>query len=179
MYCKFTRYKRAKLTGLQKKYFAKLYRTGKLKKRSYSQAWKYRDDIKKMHKLHAQYTFLSKYGIKDIEELNDRWQVLDDKRKSINREISRVRRGEKASEKLFNELSESENCYIRGDDFFKEEHEQYVLLSDEIKNQGYTVDEIRSLKEHYKNKYAELRSMLKDVKKQLKIADEIIREEKV
>lgn len=35
----------------------------------------------------------------------------------------------------------------------------------------------RSLKEHYKNKYAELRSMLKDVKKQLKIADEIIREE--
>ena len=183
VYCKFTRYKRAKLTGLQKKYFAKLYRTGKLKKRSYSQAWKYRDDIKKMHKLHAQYTFLSKYGIKDIEELNDRWQVLDDKRKSINREISRVRRGEKASEKLFkalekiDELSESENCYIRGDDFFKEEHEQYVLLSDEIKNQGYTVDEIRSLKEHYKNKYAELRSMLKDVKKQLKIADEIIREE--
>ena len=183
VYCKFTRYKRAKLTGLQKKYFAKLYRTGKLKKRSYSQAWKYRDDIKKMHKLHAQYTFLSKYGIKDIEELNDRWQVLDDKRKSINREISRVRRGEKASEKLFkalekiDELRESENCYIRGDDFFKEEHEQYVLLSDEIKNQGYTVDEIRSLKEHYKNKYAELRSMLKDVKKQLKIADEIIREE--
>ena len=51
------------------------------------------------------------------------------------------------------------------------------MLSDEIKNQGYTVDEIRSLKEHYKNKYAELRSMLKDVKKQLKIADEIIREE--
>ena len=48
-----------------------------------------------------------------------------------------------------------------------------------LKNQGYTVDEIRSLKEHYKNKYAELRSMLKDVKKQLKIADEIIREEKV
>ena len=33
------------------------------------------------------------------------------------------------------------------------------------------------LKEHYKNKYAELRSILKDVKKQLKIADEIIREE--
>ena len=181
--CKFTRYKRAKLTGLQKKYFAKLYRTGKLKKRSYSQAWKYRDDIKKMHKLHAQYTFLSKYGIKDIGELNDRWQVFDDKRKSINREISRVRRGEKASEKLFkalekiDELSESENCYIRGDDFFKEEHEQYILLSDEIKNQGYTVEEIRSLKEHYKNKYAELRSILKDVKKQLKISDEIIREE--
>ncbi len=78
-----------------------------------------------MHKLHAQYTFLSKYGIKDIEELNDRWQVLDDKRKSINREISRVRRGEKASEKLFtalekiDELSESENCYIRGDDFLR------------------------------------------------------------
>ena len=38
--CRFKRYRRAKLTGIQKKYFAKLYRTGKLKKRAYSQAWK-------------------------------------------------------------------------------------------------------------------------------------------
>ena len=59
IYCRFKRYRRAKLTGIQKKYFAKLYRTGKLKKRAYSQAWKYRGEIRKMHKLHEQFSLLS------------------------------------------------------------------------------------------------------------------------
>lgn len=43
VYCRVRRYKRAKMSGLQKKYYARLYRIGKLKKRAYSVAWKYRD----------------------------------------------------------------------------------------------------------------------------------------
>jgi len=43
--CKVKWYRRAKLSGLQKKYFAKLYRTRQFKKKPYSQAWKYRKDI--------------------------------------------------------------------------------------------------------------------------------------
>ena len=39
------------MSGLQKRYYAKLYRIGKLKKKPYSQVWKYKDDIRKMHKL--------------------------------------------------------------------------------------------------------------------------------
>lgn len=49
--CRVKRYRRAGLSGLQKKHYAKLYRVGKLKKRPYSQVWKYREDIRKMHKL--------------------------------------------------------------------------------------------------------------------------------
>lgn len=183
IYCRFNRYRRAKLTGLQKKYFAKLYRTGKLKKRPYSQAWKYRDDIKKMHKLHEQYLFLSKHGITDIVRLKEARDILENRKKSINREISRIRRAEKASEKLFgavdmlDELSESENCYIRGDTFFWEEHEQYVQFIDEINSQGYTIEEVRNLKEYYDSQYAEQRSRLKEVRKELRIAEELIREE--
>ena len=62
--------------------------------------------------------------------------VLDDRRKSINRKISAVRRAEKAAENLFEtvdvikELAESENCYVRGDEFFKEEHEKYTIFYD-------------------------------------------------
>ena len=55
--CYVRRYKRARLTGLQKRYYAKLYRIGKLKKKPYSQAWKYKNDIKKMEKLQQQYLF--------------------------------------------------------------------------------------------------------------------------
>ena len=46
--CYVKRYHRAKMSGLQKRYYAKLYRIGKLKKKPYSQVWKYRDDIRKM-----------------------------------------------------------------------------------------------------------------------------------
>lgn len=60
--CRVKRYKRAKLSGVQKKYFARRYRLGLLKKRPYSQAWKYRDDIRKMQKLQEDYLFLVRHG---------------------------------------------------------------------------------------------------------------------
>ena len=50
-------------SGLQKKHYAKLYWVGKLKKRPYSQVWKYREDIRKMHKLQEQYLFLARHNI--------------------------------------------------------------------------------------------------------------------
>ena len=183
VYCKFKRYRRVELTGLQKKYFAKLYRTGKLKKRPYSQAWKYRDEIKKMHKLHDQYSFLSKHGITDVSGLNDMADVLADKKKSINKDIGRIRRAEKAAGKLFealnmiDELENSENCYRKGDEFFNEEHEQYVKFIGEIESHGYTIEEVRKLKDYYGSEYAKQRSRIKVVKRELKIAEELIREE--
>ena len=61
--------KRAKLSGMQRRYFARLYRIGKLKQRPYSQAYRYRDEIRKMYKLHRQYMFLSKYEIHSMEDL--------------------------------------------------------------------------------------------------------------
>ena len=57
--CYVKRYRRAKMSGLQKRYYAKLYRIGKLKKKPYSQVWKYKEDIRKMHKLQEEYLFLS------------------------------------------------------------------------------------------------------------------------
>ena len=45
------------MSGLQKRYYAKLYRIGKLKKKPYSQVWKYKEDIRKMHKLQEEYLF--------------------------------------------------------------------------------------------------------------------------
>ncbi len=53
--CYIKRYRRARMSGLQKRYYARLYRTGQLKKKPYSQVWKYKNDIRKMHKLQQQY----------------------------------------------------------------------------------------------------------------------------
>ena len=67
--CKVRRYRRAKMSGLQKRYYAKLYRIGKLKKKPYSQVWKYKEDIRKMHKLQEEYLFLVNHDIHSAEEL--------------------------------------------------------------------------------------------------------------
>lgn len=70
------RHRRPKLTGLQKRYFARLYRIGKLKKRPYSQVWRYREDIRKMKKLQNQYLFLAREDITTVPELQNAVQAL-------------------------------------------------------------------------------------------------------
>lgn len=72
--CRVKRYRRAGLSGLQKKHYAKLYRVGKLKKRPYSQVWKYREDIRKMHKLQEQYLFTNR--IRGYQSLADRMRAI-------------------------------------------------------------------------------------------------------
>lgn len=90
--CYVRRYKRARLSGLQKRYYAKLYRIGKLKKRPYSQVWKYKNDIKKMEKLQQQYLFLVRHDIHSMEELASTVVNLTDKRKESSAEKSRIYR---------------------------------------------------------------------------------------
>ena len=81
--CKVRRYRRAKMSGLQKRYYAKLYRIGKLKKKPYSQVWKYKEDIRKMHKLQEEYLFLVNHDIHSAEELVSIISSLTDKRKEV------------------------------------------------------------------------------------------------
>ena len=80
------RHRRPKMTGLQKRYFARLYRAGKLKKRPYSQAWRYRDDIRKMKKLQNQYLFLAREDITTVPELQNAVQALTARQKEAARE---------------------------------------------------------------------------------------------
>ena len=88
--CHVKRYRRAKMSGLQKRYYAKLYRIGKLKKKPYSQVWKYRDDIRKMHKLQEQYLFLVRHKIESAEELVSVLDNLTDKKKEASKEKSKT-----------------------------------------------------------------------------------------
>lgn len=78
------------MSGLQKRYYAKLYRIGKLKKKPYSQVWKYRDDIRKMHKLQEQYLFLVRHKIESAEELVLVLDNLTDKKKKHQRKRVRL-----------------------------------------------------------------------------------------
>jgi hypothetical protein len=158
--CYVRRYKRARLTGLQKRYYAKLYRIGKLKKKPYSQVWKYKNDIRKMEKLQQQYLFLVRHDVHGMEELASTVLNLTDKRKESSAEKSRVFRAKQRCKSLFDiadqmdELQTAEISFQNGDNFFSEEHNQWTELEKQLMAEGYTYEEIKNLREYYKEQIA-------------------------
>ena len=137
--CKVRRYRRAKMSGLQKRYYAKLYRIGKLKKKPYSQVWKYKEDIRKMHKLQEEYLFLVNHDIHSAEELVSVISSLTDKRKEVSAEKSRIYKARERSRELFDiaddmkELEPAEKSFLQGDEFFTDEHLQWETLKQHLK----------------------------------------------
>ena len=182
VYCKVKRFKRSKFSGLQKKYFAKLYRTGQLKKKPYSQAWKYKDDIRKMHKLQEQYLFLNRHDIHSIVDLVSTAEYLTNKKKEVSKEKSKVFKDRAKYNSLFKMLEEvgglkeCENSFQGGDKFFVEEHIQWISLVEKLQKEGYSIEEVEKLKEHYRKEIARVRDLEKASFKELNLAKAILGE---
>lgn len=177
--CKVKRYRKAKMSGLQKRYYAKLYRIGKLKKRPYSQVWKYKDDIRRMHKLQEEYLFLVNHDINSVEELVSVVSSLTDKRKEVSAEKSRIYKARERNRELFDtademqELKPAEQSYIQGDEFFEDEHIKWEMLKQKLLSQGYTLDEVEALRKHYKEEYSQACAKERAVFKELNIGKSI------
>lgn len=177
--CKVKRYRKAKMSGLQKRYYAKLYRIGKLKKRPYSQVWMYKDDIRRMHKLQKEYLFLANHDIHSAEELVSVISSLTDKRKEVSSEKSRIYKARERSRELFDiademqELKPAEQSYIQGDEFFEDEHIKWEMLKQKLLSQGYTLDEVEALRKHYKEEYSQACAKERAVFKELNIGKSI------
>ena len=180
--CKVRRYRRAKMSGLQKRYYAKLYRIGKLKKKPYSQVWKYRDDIRKMHKLQEQYLFLVRHKIESAEELVSVLDNLTDKKKEASKEKSKTYKAKERFKDIFEkaeqirELDDAESCYQSGDTFFEDEHNAWERLNTELMAQGYSVEEVENLREKYESKYAQDGKAERAVSKELSLGRSIWKE---
>ena len=180
--CKVRRYRRAKMSGLQKRYYAKLYRIGKLKKKPYSQVWKYRDDIRKMHKLQEQYLFLVRHKIESVEELVSVLDNLTDKKKEASKEKSKTYKAKERFKDIFDkaeqirELDDAESCYQSGDTFFEDEHNAWERLNTELLAQGYSVEEVESLRKKYESKYAQDCKAERAVSKELSLGRSIWKE---
>ena len=177
--CYVKRYHRAKMSGLQKRYYAKLYRIGKLKKKPYSQVWKYKDDIRKMHKLQEEYLFLVNHDIRSAEELVSVISSLTDKRKEVSAEKSRIYKARERSRELFDiaddmkELEPAEKSFLQGDEFFTDEHLQWETLKQKLLSQGYSLEEVEALRKHYKEEYSKACAKERAVFKELNIGKSI------
>ena len=180
--CYVKRYRRAKMSGLQKRYYAKLYRIGKLKKKPYSQGWKYKDDIRKMHKLQEQYLFLVRHKIESAEELVSVLDNLTDKKKEASKEKSKTYKAKERFKDIFDKaeqirgLDDAESCYQSGDTFFEDEHNAWERLNTELLAQGYSVEEVESLRKKYESKYAQDCKAERAVSKELSLGRSIWKE---
>ena len=180
--CYVRRYRRAKMSGIQKRYYAKLYRIGKLKKKPYSQAWKYKNDIKKMQKLQQQYLFLVRHNVHNVVELAATVDNLTGKKKEASTEKSRVYRSREKCKTIFaiaddlEELKLAENSYLNGDKFFEEEHNQWINLMSQLQQEGYSLEEVEQLKEYYREQYSIVSSKEKVVFKELNLGKSIVKD---
>lgn len=180
--CYVKRYRRAKMSGLQKRYYAKLYRIGKLKKKPYSQVWKYRNDIKKMQKLQEQYLFLVRHEIHNVVDLAATVENLTDKKKDASKEKSRVYHSKEKCSSIFEladamqEIAPAENSYQKGDIFFEEEHQQWILLSQQLENEGYSLEEAEQLRAYYREQFSQVSRKEKAVFKELNLGKGIMKD---
>ena len=182
VFSEIPRGKRTKLNGLQKKYYAKLYRLGLIKRRPYSQAWKYKEDIRRMKKLQEQYLFLVTHEVESKAELCEVTEALAEEKKDVSKEKSRVYRQRSRCQDLFSiaekmkELHSAEQAYQDGDPFFTDEHRQWEELARELRQKGYSYDEVVALKGHYRAEIIRARELEQEVRKKLYIAESILKE---
>ena len=168
--------RRTKLTGIQKTYYAKVCRIRKLERLPYSQAWKYRDEIRKLEKVQERYLFLIKNDIHDISRLLEVEESLREKQREADRERRAVLKEKKRFSVLFEkrermqELLPAENSFRKGDDFFAREHEEYTQLLEELQAEGYTVEALETIQKRFDDRLAGINARRKAVRTELKMA---------
>ncbi len=180
VYSQIPRGKRAKLTVIQKRYYARLYRLGLMKRKPYSQVWKYKDDIKRMAKLQEDYLFLIRHDVDSYDSLVALKGDLTDKKKEVSAEKSKVYRSRKKSEALLAIATEMEDyreaakAFDDGDPEFEAEHRKWTELSDELAKQGYTYESVAELRDQFKNEIAGIRAKETEAAKEIRIAERIL-----
>lgn len=151
---------RTKLSGMQKTYYARVCRVRRLAKLPYSKAWQYREEIRKMQRVHEQYLFLVKNDIHSLVELAAVKANLEEKNRECQRERRTLNREKKRYEPLFEiagrmkELQAAQNSFMAGDVFFLPEHQEYQTCVEKLKQEGYTLEETEAIKKRYQDKLA-------------------------
>lgn len=171
-----------RLQGMQKVYYRKVYEIQSFKRRPYSKAYKYREDIRKLHEWNERYLFLLKYDVHDLSELETVRQRLEDKKQKCQRQRTEINREKKQYKELFEiahhmeYLLPAEHSFQTGDSFFAREHEVYQECEKQLMQSGYSMQQVLQLEQMIKHKAAGNYEQRKEVQKEYKIAQKILSE---
>lgn len=174
--------RRTKLVGIQKTYYAKICRLRHLERLPYSKAWEYREEIRRMQEVHEKYLFLVKNGIHSLTELIAVKDNLKEKAAECGKERRELYREKRQMEPLFSvadkmmEMVPAEKSYQAGDEFFEKEHLRYRALEEQLRGEGYSLEEIVNLRKKYKDKGSGIYERQREIRKRLKMSEEMIAE---
>lgn len=174
--------RRTKLVGIQKIYYAKICRLRHLERLPYSKAWEYREEIRKMQEVHEKYLFLVKNGIHSLAELAAVRDNLKEKALECGKERRELYRETRQLEPLFSvadkmmELTPAEKSWQAGDEFFEKEHLRYRVLEEQLRSEGYSMEEIENLRKKYKDKGSGIYERQREIRKRMKMSEEMITE---
>ena len=167
-------------TPYQKAFFAKMYRTGQLKRKPYSQMWRYKEEAARFEKLQSQYLYLCKHNIRSAEELRGRRDILDIRMKDLDEEryqIYKWRYPHKPALALLKTIEENEtraSYYKEGSIFYAPDYENWKEAVEALTEKGYTVGQILEIKETLQNQLTLVAKNKKELKKEENLIDSIL-----
>lgn len=167
------------LSPYQKTFYAKMYRTGQLKRKPYSQMWRYREEAARFEKLQSQYLYLHRNNIRSAEELENqkkdiciRMDSLDEQR----HQIYKRRYPHKPALALLKIIEENEiraSYYKKGSSFYAADYEKWKEAVEILIQKGYTVHQVMEMKERYQRELAEVAKVKRELKKEENLINDI------
>ena len=167
-------------TSYQKAFLAKMYRTGQLKRKPYSQMWRYRDEAAKFEKLQSQYLYLCKHSICSVEELKNRKEDISIRMDALDEErhqIYKKRYPYKPALALLKIIEENEiraSYYKEGSTFYAPNYERWKEATEILLRKGYTVSQIMEIKETFQRELATVAKVKRELKQEEKLINDIL-----
>lgn len=159
-------------TTYQKAFLAKMYRTGQLKRKPYSQMWRYKEEAAKFEKLQSQYLYLCRHSIRSAEELEKRKKDLDvrmDDLDEARHQIYKRRYPHKSALGLLKIIEENEtraSYYKQGSLFYAPNYEKWKEAAEILVQKGYTIKQVSEMKEAYQRELASVARAKRELKKE-------------
>ena len=176
------RIRKRKLTGLQKENFNMMYQLGKIKKRPYSQAWKYKRDVNRFEYLQRQYLYLSHYDINKAEEIPKVQSEIRNKIGVLNKAKDVITEEMEKHFEVFNAVDVIENeknaymFYKTGDETFRKSAKVVEAAKQVLKENNISFKEAKKLKEHYEKLMNENKSQIKKMRLEISTGYRILKE---
>ena len=159
-------------TSYQKAFLAKMYRTGQLKRKPYSQMWRYKAEAAKFEKLQSQYLYLCRHSIRSAEELEKRKKNLAirmDDLDEARHQIYKRRYPHKPALALLKIIEENgirASYYKQGSTFYAPNYEKWKEAAEILIQKGYTINQISEMKESFQAELASVAKAKRELKKE-------------
>ena len=167
-------------TSYQKAFFAKMYRTGQLKRKPYSQMWRCKEEVARFEKLQSQYLYLCKYSIRSVEELKKRKEGISIRMDALDEErhqIYKKRYPYKPALALLKIIEENEiraSYYKEGSLFYESNYEKWKDAVEILGRKGYTVSQITEVKEAFQRELASVANSKRQLRKEENLINDIL-----